>query len=130
MGVSVDIDELSGQPPDEGCRRKVWERTVEEWLQQGYAKRIDPLLFNSNKDVYTRLQELLSQESIERNAQVHYLDQSTALEVQNVKADLARRIEELELNQKQFLTTYTPIIGLLFMAIQYLLPLLASLIMG
>ena len=79
-----------------GERRKVWERSVEGWLSDGYSKRIDPLLFNSNKDVFTRLQELLVQEQIERNAQAHYLDQSAALELANVREALEARVASAE----------------------------------
>ena len=77
-------------------RRKIWERTVEEWLSAGFNKRIDPLVYNVNKDVYSRLQELLLEEQSQREAQMSYLKHATTAELQTLRAGMGAQIASLE----------------------------------
>ena len=77
-------------------RRSIWERTVEEWLTSGFNKRIDPLVYNANKDVFARLQELLGEEQAQREAQSSYLAHASSAELETLRASLGSRIRELE----------------------------------
>jgi hypothetical protein len=81
-------------------RRRVWERTVEQWLSAGLNKRIDPLVYSANKDVYTRLQELLSEEQAQREAQTSYLAHASTAELEMLRASMGARIRELEIQNE------------------------------
>jgi hypothetical protein len=76
-------------------RRRLWEHTVEEWLQAGFTKRIDPIVYNVNKDIFVRLHELLSLEHAEREAQEQYLLHAGRVELDHLRSRLTAEVTEL-----------------------------------
>ena len=84
-----------------GERRRVWERTIDEWLKAGFQKRIDPLLHNVNQPVYTRLGELLVEEQAQREHQMEYLKLAQAHEVETLRGRFAERLAESDAQYAQ-----------------------------
>ena len=81
-------------------RRRIWERTVDDWLSAGYNKRIDPIVYNVNKDIFSRLQELLTEEQHQRDAQAALLKHASHAELETVQRSLGARVAELEREQE------------------------------
>jgi len=79
-----------------GERRRIWEKTIDEWLRAGFSKRIDPLLMNTNLPVYTRLGELLVEEQAQREHQMEYLKISQVHEVETLRAHFKQRLAEAD----------------------------------
>ena len=132
-----------------GERRRIWERTVEEWLASGAHKRIDPIVYHAvtqrpphtrhapdtrpthahrtpatrppcaharhmpalrthltlrslsrsrpaqNKDVFTRVQELLAEEQAQREAQTALLKAASTAEAAHQRMRTTAHVEHL-----------------------------------
>ena len=77
-------------------RRRIWERTIDDWLKDGFSKRIDPILYSVNQPVYARLSELLSEEQAQREHQAEYLKLASAHEIQTLRGRLGERVSQTE----------------------------------
>ena len=79
-----------------GERRRLWERTVDDWLKAGFHKRIDPIVQNVNQPVYERLRELLVEEQAQREHQMKYLELTNGHELKTLREQMNRRLAESE----------------------------------
>ena len=70
-----------------GERRRVWERSMQQWLAIVATKRIDTAAAGAEADVFAKLRQLLVTEGRERQAQAAYLTHAAAAELD---ADVAR----------------------------------------
>ena len=62
-------------------KARVWERTIEQWLHDGFSKRIDPILHSTNRPVFERLHELLAAERAGREQQLQILQAASRAEM-------------------------------------------------
>ena len=93
--------ELDAKPMAE--QQRAWEKKMRDWRDAGAKKTIDPIIFNVNRGVFERVEELFGAEAFQREQHASYVYALDTSEGDRLREALEHRVAALSAQHSELL---------------------------